>query len=296
MLEDLTDEVAFITGAASGIGLGMAQACAQAGMKIAMVDADAAALERAAADIAESHATVLALPLDVTDEPRWAAVADKAEAELGPVRTLCNNAGVSALGLKVEALEPSLWNKIVDINLGGVFNGVHCFARRMRGAGGGHIVNTASMAGLAAAGGSGIGVYAATKFAVVGLSEALRAELAPDGIGVSVLCPGAVRTHLWRTSRRIRDLPDTDVPPPEAMFGSASPNGLDPFRLGLRILDAVRANEFYVITHPEFRSGLVARHEELMAAFDRAEAAAPLLSPPSDDAVANEQKSPVREQ
>jgi len=286
MIADLNGKVALITGAGSGIGLGMAHAFARAGMKIAMVDVDADALNRAASDLADLKATVLALPLDVTDRPGWLAAVNKVETALGPVQLLCNNAGVSALGMKIDELAPALWDKVVDINLGGVFNGVHCCVTRMRAAGGGHIVNTASFAGLFGSGGPGMAAYVATKFAVVGLSEALRAELAPDGIGVSVVCPGAVRSRLWRTSRRIRGLPDTDVPPPESLSGSASPNGLDPFRLGLRILDAVRADEFFVITHPEFRPAIVHRHEQLMAAFDRAEAARPMFDPAFDDAMA----------
>jgi NAD(P)-dependent dehydrogenase (short-subunit alcohol dehydrogenase family) len=274
MIGDVRGKVAFITGAASGIGLGMAHAFAGAGMKVAMADIDAEGLETAAADLRASGASVLALPLDVTDRPGWASAADRAEADLGPVQLLCNNAGVSALGMKIETIEPSLWDKVVDINLGSVFNGVHTFAARLRAAGGGHVVNTASLAGLSATA-SGIGAYAATKFAVVGLSEVLRAELAPDGIGVSVLCPGPVRSRLWRTSRHIRGLPDTDVPPPESLLGSASPDGLDPFVLGRRVLDAVQANEFYVITHAEPRAGVVLRHEQIMAAFDRAETGIP---------------------
>ena len=249
-MDELRGKVAFITGAASGIGLGLARVCADAGMRVAMADVDPETLAEASTVVRLSGAKVLALPLDVTDEPSWALAADQVEATLGPVQLLCNNAGVSALALSVEALAPLHWNRIVDVNLTSVFNGVHCFASRMRVAGGGHIVNTASLAGLVS-GGSGMTAYAATKFAVVGMSEALRAELALDGIGVTVLCPGPVKTNLWRTSRRIRDLPDIDVPPFESMGGSASPSGLDPFSVGLRVLDAVRANELYVITHPE---------------------------------------------
>ena len=117
--------------------------------------------------------------------------------------------------------------------------------------------------------------YAATKFAVVGLSESLRVELAADGIGVSVLCPGGVRSRLWRTSRRVRGLPDTDTAPTDISGQSASPDAMDPYLVGLRVVDAVRDNELYVITHPEMRPGVVSRHERLMAAFDRGEATRP---------------------
>jgi NAD(P)-dependent dehydrogenase (short-subunit alcohol dehydrogenase family) len=269
MIQEPAGKTAFITGAASGIGLGMARAFAGAGMKVAMTDCDTGALEAAAADLAATGATVLALPLDVTDRAAFARAAEAAEAALGPVRLLCNNAGVSALGLMIETIDPAVWDKVVDINLGGVFNGVHTFIGRMRAAGGGHIVNTASLAGLSV-GGAGLGAYVASKFAVTGLSEALRVELAPAGIGVSVLCPGAVRTQLWRTSRRIRGLPDIDTPPPEALIASASPDGLDPLEVGLRVLEAVRTDEFYILTHDTTRNAVARRHDEIMAAFERA--------------------------
>lgn len=271
MIDDLSGKVAFITGAASGIGLGMAHAFAGAGMKVAMADVDVDTLTRAAADLSATGATVLALPLDVTDRAGWAIAAEQVRAALGPVQLLCNNAGVSALGIDIATMDPSFWDKVVAINLTGVFNGARTFAGGMRAAGGGHIVNTASLAGLSIRG-KGSAAYAATKFAVVGLSESMRGDLAPD-VGVSVVCPGPVRSRLWRTSRRIRGLPDTDIPPAESMMGSASPTGLDPMRLGRRIADAVRANEFYVITHADFRPALVQRHAELMAACDRAASA-----------------------
>lgn len=271
MIGELSGKVAFITGAASGIGLGMAHAFAEAGMKVAMADIEADTLAQAAADLSATGATVLPLPLDVSDRAGWATAAEHVQTALGPVQLLCNNAGVSALGMDIAEMDPGFWDKVVAINLTGVFNGVRTFAGGMRAAGGGHIVNTASLAGLSMRG-KGATAYAATKFAVVGLSEAMRGDMAPE-VGVSVVCPGAVRSRLWRTSRRIRGLPDTDVPPPESMVGSASPTGLDPMYLGRRIVEAVRADEFYVITHAGFRPALVQRHEELMTAFDRAEAA-----------------------
>ncbi len=145
MISDLHGKVAFITGSAGGIGLGMARAFAEAGMAIAMADIDADALGRAASDLESSGAKVLALPLDVTDRPGWAAAAEKVAATLGPVQLLCNNAGISTLGLKFAEVTPELWTRVIDINLNGAFNGVHYFLESMVAAGGGHIVNTASM-------------------------------------------------------------------------------------------------------------------------------------------------------
>ncbi|WP_166903518.1 SDR family NAD(P)-dependent oxidoreductase [Mycobacterium sp. DL440] len=114
--------------------------------------------------------------------------------------------------------------------------------------------------------------YTATKFALVGFAESLGAELADDGIGVSVVCPGGVQSRLWQTSRRARGLPDTDAEPGDVSSQSASPDGMDPYQVGLLTVDAVRSNELYVITHPEFRSLLEYRHDQLIAACDRTHA------------------------
>jgi 2-hydroxycyclohexanecarboxyl-CoA dehydrogenase len=270
MIADLQGKVAFITGSAGGIGLGMARAFAEAGMAIAMADVDVDALGQAASELESAGARVLALPLDVTDRAGWAAAAERASAKLGPVQLLCNNAGISTLGLKFAEIPPGLWDKVIDTNLSGAFNGIHCFLEPMIASGGGHIVNTASMGGLFG-GIPNLTAYTATKFALVGLSESLRAELATDGIGVSVVCPGGVQTRLWRTSRRARGLPDVDAEPGDISSQSASPEGMDPYQVGLLTVDAVRNNELYVITHPEFRSLLVYRQDQLIEACDRSE-------------------------
>jgi NAD(P)-dependent dehydrogenase (short-subunit alcohol dehydrogenase family) len=269
MIGDLKDKVAFVTGAAGGIGLGMARAFAEAGMKVAIADIDAKVLDEAGAELEQAGATVLTVPLDVADLASWQSAAEKVERKLGPVQLLCNNAGVSTLGMKFDTISPELWGKVVDINLNGVFNGVHTFLDGMRAAGGGHIVNTSSMGGML--GVANLSPYVATKFAVVGLSESLRAELAGDGIGVSVLCPGGVRSRLWRTSRPLRGLPDTDVPPDDASGQSARSTGMDPYEVGLRVVHAVRQNQLYIFTHAEFRAPIAGRCEKLMAGFDGTE-------------------------
>jgi NAD(P)-dependent dehydrogenase (short-subunit alcohol dehydrogenase family) len=189
---------------------------------------------------------------------------------MGPVQLLVNNAGVSTLGMPIDEVGPELWDRVISINLTGVYNGVHSFLDDMRGAGGGHIVNTSSMGGLLC--GPLLAPYSASKAAVVGLSEALRAELAGSGIGVSVLIPGSVRTRLWRTSRVVRGLPDIDTPPADLTTGSADPNGMDPDEVGRRVLAAVSANEPYIVTHPEFRTSVEDRHARLLHGFDQAAA------------------------
>jgi NAD(P)-dependent dehydrogenase (short-subunit alcohol dehydrogenase family) len=180
-----------------------------------------------------------------------------------------NNAGVSTNGMLFGDISPELWDRVLSINLTGVYNGVHYFLDGMRAAGGGHIVNTSSMGGLV--GFPGLSPYSATKFGVVGLSESLRAELAADGIGVSVLCPGGVRSRLWRTSRAVRGLPDTQSPPDD-VSGQSATAAMLPEEVGRRVLDAVTANELFIITHPEMRDIVTQSSDQLLRAFDRAAA------------------------
>lgn len=268
-MDELRGKVAFITGSAGGIGLGIARAFAHAGMKIVLSDVDEVTLQQSAADLKETGADVMVVPLDVTDREGWARAARDVPVAMGPVQLLVNNAGVSTNGMPFAEIGPELWDRVLSINLTGVYNGVHYFLAGMRAAGGGHIVNTSSMGGLV--GFPGLSPYAATKFGVVGLSESLRAELAPDGIGVSVLCPGGVRSRLWRTSRAVRGLPDTDTPPDDVSGQSANAAML-PEEVGRRVLDAVAANELYIITHPEMRDLITQSNDQLLRAFDRAAA------------------------
>ena len=269
-MEELAGKVALITGSAGGIGLGIARACAQAGMKIVLSDIDQAELRQSAAELTRGGASVMRLRLDVTDRADWQHAAERVPSTMGPVQLLVNNAGVSTLGMKFDEISPALWDRVIGINLTGVYNGVHYFLAGMRAAGGGHIVNTSSMGGLI--GSPALAPYSAAKFGVVGLSESLRAELAASGIGVSVLCPGGVRSRLWRTSRPVRGLPDTDTPPPGLSGQSARPDAMDPYEVGRRVIDAVVADEFYIITHPEFRAAIEGRNAALIRGFDRAEA------------------------
>jgi NAD(P)-dependent dehydrogenase (short-subunit alcohol dehydrogenase family) len=238
-------------------------------MRVVLTDIDGPALEQAAAELEAAGAEVMALQLDVTDRRDWVTAAERVPAAMGPVQLLVNNAGVSTNGLRFDEVGPGLWDRVVAINLTGVYNGTHHLLGGMIAAGGGHIVNTSSLGGLM--GFPLLSAYSATKAAVVALSESLRAELADAGVGVSVLCPGSVRTRLWRTSRAVRGLPDVEVPPEDASGQSARAE-MGPDEVGRRVLDAVLADEPYIFTHPEFRSVLEDRHRSLAQAFDRAEA------------------------
>jgi NAD(P)-dependent dehydrogenase (short-subunit alcohol dehydrogenase family) len=270
-LIDWTGKVALITGGASGIGLGIARACSARGMKLVLADLDEDTLAAAVAELKGEGATVRPLAVDVSDREAWAGAATEVPQLMGrPVQLLVNNAGVSTSGVPFEEVSPDLWDRVVGINLTGVCNGIHAFLPGMRGAGGGHIVNTSSMGGLVT--GALRGPYAATKAAVIALSEVLAAELQPSSIGVSVLCPGSVKTRLWRTSRSVRGLPDIDTPPPGLTTGSADPAGMDADEVGLRVLDAIDAGEFYIFTHGEYRAPIVDKHERILASLDRASA------------------------
>ncbi len=234
-------------------------------MKIVLADVDAPTLQESALDLRARGADVMTVVLDVTDREGWAQAAREVPERMGPVQLLVNNAGVSTFGIAFDEISPELWDKVIAINLSGVYNGMHYFLPGMRDVGSGHIVNTASMAGLI--GYPTLAPYCASKFAIVGLSEGLHAELAQSGIGISVLCPGRVRSRLRSTSRAVCGLPEADVPAP---LGDGLEAVIDPDEVGRRVLDAVAANELYVITNPEFREAVTDRHMRLLQGFDHA--------------------------
>lgn len=266
-MKDLAGKVAFITGAASGIGFGIAQAFAGAGMKLVLADVDFERMQAAARELHAEAASVLPIALDIRDRDGWTRAADAAEARFGCVHVLCNNAGIAPAYKPIEEMAPEDWDLMLQVNLTGTFNGVRTFVPRMKAHGqAAHIINVSSMSGLC--GLPGLADYAAAKFGVVGLSDALRMELAPAGIGVSVVCPGAVKSLIWRTSRKVRGLSDITTPPQSSMGGSASPTARDPAWVGRRVLRALGEDEFYVFTHPERQQGVQERFAAIMAAFD----------------------------
>ena len=252
-MTDVSLRTAFITGGANGIGLGIARALARAGAKLALVDVDAEGLARASLELSPITEVVTAV-LDVRDREQFALVADDVETRLGPVSLLFNNAGVAG-GAAATTLTFDLWDWGIGINLGGVINGVQTFLPRMAARGlGGHIVNTASGAGLVEAG-AGV-LYHTAKFAVVGMSEALRVELHPIGIGVSVLCPGPVATNIverTRLSQPHTSSPrsDEDQQSVRARLAEAAAflaTGASPDAVGEQVLNAVLGNELFIHT------------------------------------------------
>ena len=271
-MEHLRDRVAFITGGASGIGLGIARACLDAGMKVVVVDVRKSALESAVTSLGAKGGMVLPLVLDVTDRKQWRVSADRVHGEYGGVDLLCSNAGVNFVGPTHETTDED-WDFALGVNLGGTVNAVRTFVPSMIGSGrGGHVVITASVNGLFT--GAGVGVYAATKFALVGLAESLRADLQEFGIGVSVLCPGPVKSELFESTQEVRPtrLAATGSKPllPPGVDRTDTPifqTALTGTEVGARVLEGVRRNDMYILTHPEIRPVLEARAAALLAAL-----------------------------
>ena len=269
MIEDLRGKTAFITGGASGIGFGMAEAFVDQGMNVVIADIEDAALADARARLARRSNGVHAIRLDVTDRDAFAAAADEVERTFGSLHVLCNNAGVAARGFIANATYDD-WDWTLGVNIGGVVNGIRTFLPRMIAHGeGGHVVNTASIAGLGASPGNVI--YSTSKFAVVGLSEGLQKELEPQRIGVTVLCPAAVRTNFNRNARnRPDELGDVGTPLDEefyALMDEAFEVGMAPRELGDMVVAAIRENRLYVIPHGEFRESYKQKIDEILAAW-----------------------------
>ncbi|WP_439814718.1 SDR family NAD(P)-dependent oxidoreductase [Zavarzinia sp. CC-PAN008] len=276
-MTDVQGRVGFITGGASGIGLGIARAFAKAGAKLALADIDKARLEEARTELAE-FTRVETYVLDVRDRDAFTKVADQVEHDLGPVSLVFNNAGVGG-GAPPAKLTYAMWDWVMGVNLNGVIHGVQTFLPRIAARGqGGHIVNTASGAGLVAVG-TGV-LYHTSKFAVVGMSEALHAELQADGIGVSVLCPGPVATRIMDTSATLRpEAPPALTPEQQALaeqsaawFRKALAEGVHPDEVGRMVLDAVQNNRLHILTDRVIEQALEARTKALFAALPAAQA------------------------
>lgn len=273
-MREIEGRTAFVTGGASGIGLGMAKAFLAAGMNVVVADLRRNHLDQARAELAADADRARLIELDVTDRAAYAAAADAAERAFGAVHLLCNNAGIGILK-SIGTASFNDWDWAVDVNLNAVFTGVKTFLPRIRAHGqGGYIVNTASMAGLLQY--SSAGLYVATKFAVVGFSEALRAELAPEGIGVSAFCPGGVRSNIREYEKTRPERFAADEPPAAPRLGFSFSDAdrarlaaltMSPEEAGERVLRGVRDNALYIFTAPEFRPGVQDRCAAILRAL-----------------------------
>ena len=258
-MRDLKGKTAFITGGASGIGLGMATAFARAGMNVAITDIQDDQLVVAERELRAITDNVLALEVDSTDKQSLEDAADQLEGVFGPLHVLCNNAGIGG-GAKVLETPEERWRRIHEVNFWGPLNGIKLFLPRMLEHGEeGHIVNTSSFSGIQ--GHSNQSGYGTSKFALVGLSEFLRNDLADSKIGVSVLCPHVVDTPIIDNLKKkvpddIRQLIEDMAVPAETV--------------GLQVIHAILNQEFYIFcdgTHS--RDMLEKRCQDLIAAMDR---------------------------
>jgi NAD(P)-dependent dehydrogenase (short-subunit alcohol dehydrogenase family) len=277
-MRDFVGKTAFVTGGAGGIGLAMARAFAKADMKVMLADIEAKALQAALDGLRQISPEVRGTVCDVADAASVDRAAQATFDAFGRVHVVCNNAGVAAGG-GIDHISLDNWRWVIDVNLMGVLHGVRSFLPHIRAHGeGGHIVNTASMAGMES--GLGFSPYGASKFAVVSMSEGLAAQLAPHGIGVSVLCPSFVRTGIGESGRNRpgrygEPQPLDPASPAAAMVAEIARQieaGLDPDSVAARVLNAIRENELYIFTHSGMRAQVEARFAAILAAMDRVEA------------------------
>jgi len=266
-MKEVQGKVAFITGGAAGMGLAMAQAFVRAGMGVAIADIRRDHLDEALAGFGGSPA-VHGIQMDVTDRGAMANAADEVARVFGKVHVLCNNTGIGIAGpIKLATYDD--WDWLMGVSLGGTINGIRTFLPRILAHGeGGHIINTSSMAGILPH--PGMGLYNTAKFAVVGLSESLREELAAENVGVSVLCPGPVNTRIHEAEKtRPARFANSGLTETTKVLQKMKDNPLfmDPGEVGEMALDAILNNRMYILTHAEFGDGIRARHAALEAAI-----------------------------
>jgi len=249
---DVERKTVLVTGGGSGIGAGIAEAFAEKGAKVAITDIN---LRHAEAEAARIGQGTIAVQHDVSSLDSWQDVKKIVEGQFGAVDVLCNNAGVSLPFKPLDEVTPDEFERVMAVNLRGVYNGCISFIADMKERGSGHIVNTSSANGLLPYG--PYVTYCASKFAVTGLSEALRMDLEPSGIGVSILYPGLTRSRMSESQ-----MPDLS----NEQRAALSAQMMEPIWLGRAVVRAVENNELHIITHPEFLPAIKARNEALYAA------------------------------
>jgi len=266
-VKDLRGRIAVVTGAASGLGRAMALAFAGEGMHVAL--ADVAETSEVFAEVEAKGVSALSMTLDVSDGDALEGLAERVERDLGPAFLVCNNAGVSPLGAVWETSRDD-WDWIIGVNLWGVIHGVRSFVPRLIARNAGHVVNTASVAGLISP--SGSGAYNATKHAVVALTETLHHDLRSrgSGVGVSLLCPAYVPTGIADSERNrpARYEParkSLETLAREAMLKKAVASGrLSADDVARKVLEAVKEDRFYVLTHPRIKGAIEARLRDIL--------------------------------
>lgn len=276
-MEDFQGKTAFITGGASGIGFAMAKALGAVGMNIMLADIEREPLEKAVEDLRQRQVKVEGVECDVADRKSVEEAAAACVEAFGKVHVVCNNAGVGGGGA-IGTMKPGDWDWTINVNLLGVVYGMEAFLPHIRAHGeGGHFVNTASMAGMISP--PGMEPYCASKFAVVAMSEGWAGQLAPENIGVSVLCPGFVSTRIHESARtRQERFGEATEGNEEAASAAAQfvQAGIPADVVGACVLEAVRDNDFYIFTHPDMRPAVEERFKRIMEGFDKASTRAAL--------------------
>ena len=274
-MQELSGKVAVVTGGGSGIGRALGLAFADEGMDIAIADIETGPAGTVADEVRAKGQKALAVACDVTDLASVRALADSVNGEFGAAHVVCNNAGVVASSPSAE-MRDSDWSWVLGVDLDGVVNGLQAFLPGLVAQGEGHIVNTSSIAGLVPSAAPNIISYTAAKYGVVGITETLHEELRPAGVGASVLCPGVVRTRIGESGRNRpgaaasppRQAPAAGAPPPRVVGGDV----IEPEVLAQRVVEAVKNNDLYVVTHPATRAAVEARFAAILAAYDKLDA------------------------
>ena len=271
-MKDISGKTAIVTGAASGIGLGIATALAEAGANVVMADIQKEAVEQAAHALSGTNKRVMPVRIDVTVEQSVIDALAEAERAFGKLHIACNNAGVPMHGTRLVDVPQADWQFVMAVNIWGIVHGIRHFVPAILKHGEeGHIVNTASVAGFQNRRGTDQGPYSMTKYAALSLSEALEHELEVSNIGVTVLCPGPINTNIARGARNRPDhMGGPQIRPSDeaTLAERLAATGLDPKKVGERVVDAIRTDTFYAFVGAVPADVIRARHRRIEAALD----------------------------
>ena len=269
---DISGKTAIVTGAASGIGLGIATALAEAGANVVMADIQKDAVEQAAHGLSGTNKRVMPVRIDVTQEQSVLNALAEAERNFGKLHIACNNAGVPMHGTRLVDVPPADWNFVMGVNVWGIIHGIRHFVPAILKHGEeGHIVNTVSVAGFQNRRGTNQGPYSMSKYAALSLSEALEQELEGTNISVSVLCPGPIATNIARGARNRPEHmggPQIKANDEAVLAERLATTGLDPKKVGERVVDAIRTKTFYAFVSAVPADTIKARHRRIEAALD----------------------------
>lgn len=269
---DISGKTAIVTGAASGIGLGIATALAEAGANVVMADIQKDAVEAAAHGLSGTNKQVHPVRIDVTQEQSVLNALAEAEKRFGKLHIACNNAGVPMHGTPMIDVPAKDWEFVIGVNIWGIIHGIRHFVPAILKHGeAGHIVNTASVAGFQNRRGTDQGPYSMSKYAALSMTEALEIELEGTNIGVSVLCPGPIRTNIAHGARNRPDHmggAQDNARHAEVLAERLVQTGLDPKKVGDRVVDAIRTKTFYAFVSAVPADVIKARHRRIEEALN----------------------------